>query len=62
MNKSAVTKVLMKHTSWVYTDYDDDQIKCNCGWTSRGFLPRTRDKANQVFASHQSEEIFAIES
>jgi len=52
-----VTNVLLKHTGWDYTDYDSDQIMCNCKWRSNAFLPRTREKAEKVFATHLAEQV-----
>ena len=57
MGRRNIVKALSEHSSWDYTDRDNDQIMCNCGWTSLGFLPRTQDKAVEVFSSHQYDEI-----
>jgi hypothetical protein len=58
--KTKLTNALVKHTSWDYTDYDNDQIKCACGWRSQGFLPRTREQAEKVFAAHLADEVIKV--
>lgn len=53
---------LAKHHSWEYTDYDNDQIRCVCGWTSKAFTPRTKEKANITQATHQAEALLKSSS
>jgi hypothetical protein len=51
----SIANELAKHHSWEYTDYDNDQIRCVCGWTSNGFSPRTKEMAYKTQAAHQAE-------
>ena len=55
-----IANIIVKHTSWDYTDRDGDQIRCECGWTSQGFLPRTDAQAKIVFSEHIAKKVIAV--
>lgn len=56
-DKTAIINTLIEHTDWDFTDLDNDQIVCNCHWTSKAFTPRSYGKAVEVFAEHQTDYI-----
>ncbi len=58
--KQKISNIIREHTSWKYTDNDGDQIKCECGWISQGFTPRTDAQAKIIFADHIAEKVLVI--
>ena len=60
-DKILVALEISKHQKWDFTDYDGDQIRCECSWVSWTFDLDAYNAPKVVFADHIVDVIDKME-